>query len=154
MFSFLKDVMRTDASLHHVAVDEKTKLARVMCELFVEAAHIDEGMDAEEGHVIAHIMAEHFELSEDEMHRMFDEALDAADARVEMHSLLRELRDLTDYDERLAMLELVWMVVLADNHLDHMEASLMRRLAGLLYIEDVDSGKAAKSAKARLGLAN
>ena len=62
--------------------------------------------------------------------------------------------DLTDYDERLAMLELIWMVVLADNHLDHMEASLMRRLAGLLYIEDVDSGKAAKSAKARLGLAN
>ena len=81
------------------------------------------------------------------MHRMFDEAMDAADARVEMHSLLRELRDLTDYDERLAMLELIWMVVLADNHLDHMEASLMRRLAGLLYIEDVDSGKAAKSAK-------
>ena len=46
------------------------------------------------------------------------------------------------------MLELILMVVLADNHLDHMEASLMRRLAGLLYIEDVDSGKAAKSAKA------
>ena len=98
-------------------------------------------------------MAEHFELSEDEMHRMFDEAMDAADA-CRNASLLRELRDLTDYDERLAMLELIWMVVLADNHLDHMEASLMRRLAGLLYIEDVDSGKAAKSAKARLGLRN
>ena len=77
MFSFLKDVMRTDASLQAVAVDEKTKLARVMCELFVEAAHVDEGMDPEEGHVIAHIMAEHFDLSEDEMHRMFDEAMDA-----------------------------------------------------------------------------
>ena len=48
MFSFLKDVMRTDASLQAVAVDEKTKLARVMCELFVEAAHVDEGMDPEE----------------------------------------------------------------------------------------------------------
>ena len=57
---------------------------------------------------------------------------------------------MTDYEERYAMLELIWMVVLADDHLDHMEASLMRRLAGLLYIEDVDSGKAAKSAKARL----
>ena len=154
MFSFLKDAMHNDASLHDVAADEKTKLARVMCELFVEAAHIDDGMDHEEGHVIAHIMAEHFELSEDDMHRMFDEALDAAEARVEMHGLVKELRDLTDYDERLAMLELIWMVVLADDHLDHMEASLMRRLAGLLYIEDVDSGKAAKSAKARLALAN
>ena len=150
MFSFLKDVMNNTAKVTDVAADDRTELARVMCELLVEAARVDDAMGEEEAHIIAHIMAEHFEIAEDDINTMFDEAIAAAKARIEMHGLAKNLRDMTDYEERFAMLELIWMVVLADDHLDHMEASLMRRLAGLLYIEDVDSGKAAKAAKARL----
>ena len=95
-------------------------------------------------------MSEHFDIAEDDINTMFEDAITASKERIQMHGLAKNLRDMTDYEERYAMLELIWMVVLADDHLDHMEASLMRRLAGLLYIEDVDSGKAAKSAKARL----
>ena len=50
-------------------------------------------------------------------------------------------------------MEMLWMVVLADGTLDHIEAQLMRRLAGLLFVSDVDSGVAAKTAKSKLGLA-
>ena len=153
MFGFLKDLVKTDAPVTEVAQSERTELAKAMIDLFVEAAKTDGGIDDEERHIIAHIMAEHFALDEDEMNKLFDEAVIAARERVDIHSLTRRLRDLTDYEDRLAMLELIWMVVLADEHLDHIEASLMRRLAGLLYIEDVDSGKAAKAAKARLALA-
>jgi uncharacterized tellurite resistance protein B-like protein len=49
-------------------------------------------------------------------------------------------------------MEMIWMVVLADGVLHDYEAQLMRRLAGLLYIDDVASGHAANSARARLGL--
>ena len=153
MFGFLKDLVKTDAPVTEVAQSERTELAKAMIDLLVEAAKTDGGIDDEERHIIAHIMAEHFALDEDEMNKLFDEAVIAARERVDIHSLTRRLRDLTDYEDRLAMLELIWMVVLADEHLDHIEASLMRRLAGLLYIEDVDSGKAAKAAKARLALA-
>ena len=153
MFGFLKDLVKTDAPVTEVAQSERTELAKAMIDLLVEAAKTDGGIDDEERHIIAHIMAEHFALDEDEMNKLFDEAVIAAQERVDIHSLTRRLRDLTDYEDRLAMLELIWMVVLADEHLDHIEASLMRRLAGLLYIEDVDSGKAAKAAKARLALA-
>ena len=154
MFGFLKDVLSSDTQLKDVALDERSELARTMIELFVEAANVDDaGIDQEEGHIIAHIMATHFEIEEAALDKMFDEALAAADERVQMHGLAKKLRDMTDYDERVAMIELTWMVVLADDHLDHMEASLMRRLAGLLYVDDVDSGKAAKAARARLTLA-
>ena len=152
MFSFLKDVMNNTTKVTDVAADERSELARVMCELLVEAARIDDGMGDEEAHVIAHIMSEHFDIAEDDINTMFVDAITASKERIQMHGLAKNLRDMTDYEERYAMLELIWMVVLADDHLDHMEASLMRRLAGLLYIEDVDSGKAAKSAKARLAL--
>ena len=154
MFGFLKDVMSSDKKMADIARDERCELARTMTELFVEAAQVDDhGMDDEEAHIIAHIMATHFEVAEDEITAMFDEAVAAAKDRIQMHGLAKRLRDMTDYDERVAMIELIWMVVLADDHLDHMEASLMRRLAGLLYVDDVDSGKAAKAARARLALA-
>lgn len=151
MFGFLKEIVSQQTSLAEVALDDRTELARTMCELLVEAAHVDDGMDASESAMIAHIMAEHFDIAEDDITAMFDAAIDAADERIQMHGLAKRLRDMTDYEERLSMLELIWLVVLADDHLDHMEASLMRRLAGLLYIEDVDAGKAAKAAKAQLG---
>ena len=154
MFQFLKDIMGGDAKLQDVAIGERTELARIMIALFVEAANVDDdGMGDDEAHLIAHIMATHFDMEEQAITTLFEDAIKGADDRVQMHGLTRQLRDLTDYEERLTMLELIWMVVLADDHLDHMEASMMRRLAGLLYIEDVDSGKAAKSARARLALA-
>lgn len=148
MFGFLKDVLTSETQLKDVALDERSELARTMIALFVEAANVDDGgLEDDEGHIIAHIMATHFDIAEDDIEAMFDEAVQEADARVEMHSLAKRLRDMTDYEERVAMMELIWMVVLADDHLDHMEASLMRRLAGLLYVDDVDSGRAAKAAK-------
>ena len=45
------------------------------------------------------------------------------------------------------------MVVLADGKLDAHESQLMRRLAGLLFVDDVESGLAARRARHRLGLA-
>ena len=45
------------------------------------------------------------------------------------------------------------MVVLADGNLDAHESQLMRRLAGLLFVDDVESGLAARRARHRLGLA-
>ena len=153
MFGFIKDLVSSDKTMAEVSVDERCELARTMCDLFVEAAHVDDGIDPEETEIIAHIMATHFAIEEADITKMFEQALAEADDRIQMHGLAKKLRDMTDYEERLAMMELIWMVVLADDHLDHMEASLMRRLAGLLYIEDVDSGRAAKAAKARLALA-
>ena len=151
MFGFLKDVMSSKAELADVSLDERAELARTMIALFVEAAAVDdEGVGEDEAHIISHIMATHFAIDEAEIEAMFTAALGDAEGRVQMHGLAKQLRDMTDYDERVAMIELIWMVVLADDHLDHMEASLMRRLAGLLYVDDVDSGRAAKAARARL----
>lgn len=148
MLKFFRDLLGAEADQSALAQTAPTELATVMIELLVEAAKADGGLAEEEQQLISQIMAHHFEISADEIAPLFDEALQAAQERVDLHSLTRRLRALTDYEERLAMLELVWLVVLADDHLDHLEASTMRRLAGLLYIEDVDAGKAAKAARA------
>ena len=69
---------------------------------------------------------------------------------MEIHGLTRAIRAETEPEDRVAIMEMVWMVVLADGELHEYESQLMRRLAGLLYVDDIDPGRAAKRARARL----
>jgi len=47
---------------------------------------------------------------------------------------------------------MLWEVVYADGELDDFESNLLRRLSGLLYVSDQDSGRAKKLAMKELGI--
>ena len=119
----------------------------------VEAAAADGHIGAAEAQLISDCVSSQFNLADDEMKQILDHALDEAENRIELHSLISRLRGKSDYEERIGVMEMVWMVVLADGRLDKIERQLMRRLAGLLFVSDVDSGLAAQNARDRLGLA-
>lgn len=51
----------------------------------------------------------------------------------------RAIKDAVDYENRLAVLEAMWSVVLADGVRDHEEDSMMRMTASLLGVTDQDS---------------
>ena len=42
----------------------------------------------------------------------------------------------------MLLIETLWEIVLSDGEVHDFESNLIRRLAGLLYISDVDSGNA------------
>ena len=44
----------------------------------------------------------------------------------------------------------LWEVILSDNEIHDFESNLLRRLAGLLYVSDIECGNAKKRAKERL----
>ena len=133
--------------------NDANELASLVTALMIEAANADGSLDKSEKALIIEVITRQFELDEAKAAEMMRATVDESAERVELHSLLRRLRDNSDYEERLGVMEMVWMVVLADGKLDHIDAQLMRRLAGLLFVSDVDSGLAAKTAKSNLGLA-
>ena len=55
--------------------------------------------------------------------------------------------------ERIEILEMLWEVAYADGPLHDYEASLLRRVAGLLYVSDRDNGEARLRVMAKLGIA-
>jgi uncharacterized tellurite resistance protein B-like protein len=124
--------------------------ARTLAGLLVEAAMADGDLDDDERTQIAAALESQLHLNADEIATIIDGAIRTQEESIEIHSLTRAIRADTDADERVAIMEMAWMVVLADGNLHQYEAQLMRRLAGLLYVEDIDSGKAAKRARARL----
>jgi uncharacterized tellurite resistance protein B-like protein len=54
----------------------------------------------------------------------------------------RAIKDAVSYDDRVAVIEAMWAVVLADGIRDHEEDSVMRITASLLGVTDQDSHRA------------
>ncbi|MEJ6672613.1 MAG: TerB family tellurite resistance protein, partial [Alphaproteobacteria bacterium] len=134
MFSTVKNWLSQNDTQAVKEVSESLELAQLVTALLIEAAGADGKIAEEESQLIAEIISAQFELSDDEMMSVLSDAVSDYADRVEIHGLVRRLREKADYEERIGVLELVWMVVLSDNRLDQIEAQLMRRLAGLLYI--------------------
>jgi uncharacterized tellurite resistance protein B-like protein len=61
----------------------------------------------------------------------------------------RAIKQAVPYDDRLSVIEALWSVVLADGDRADEEDALMRLVAGLLGIEDMDSNLARKRVEAR-----
>ena len=153
MFKTFADWFQTSSKVVQDKDDFCHELAELVTALMVEAAAADGQIGEAETQLITDCVSSQFNLDDGEMKQVLENALNDADDRIELHSLIRRLRDKSDYEERIGVMEMVWMVVLADGRLDKIERQLMRRLAGLLFVTDVDSGLAGQKARQRLGLA-
>ena len=87
-----------------------------------------------------------FDLSVDEIKSLITSAEITAKTRVELHTITKVVCDNFSPDERVRMVEKLWEVVYADGNLDDFEANMMRRVAGLLFVSDRESGEARKRA--------
>ena len=70
----------------------------------------------------------------------------------QLYGFARTVKDNLEYEARLELMQMLWEVVYADGQLDDFEANLVRRISGLLYVTDQDSGRARKAALEQLGL--
>jgi len=61
----------------------------------------------------------------------------------------RAIKDAVAYEDRMAVIEALWQVVLADGLRDHEEDTLMRLVANLLGINDRDSAISRQRVEAR-----
>lgn len=120
--------------------------------LLVRAATTDAEFANAERDAIRRIIAESFQLSPWDVDRLIATA-EAEEAKT--MDLFRWTQAIKrDYDEqqRIALIEKMWEVVYADGVLDDFEANLLRRVAGLIYVPDRESGQARQRVMARLGI--
>jgi uncharacterized tellurite resistance protein B-like protein len=120
--------------------------------LMVEAATMDSKFDTGERDRIGQLIQDRFALSAEEATDLVAEAERMAAESVEWHGFTRAIKDGFDHAERVQLIEMMWEVAYADGALHDYEASLLRRVTGLLYVTDRESGEARKRVLARLGL--
>jgi uncharacterized tellurite resistance protein B-like protein len=120
--------------------------------LLTEAAIMDGAIDDAEHERIRQLLERRFGLSHADAELLMRDAVASNEKRVELYGPSRILKDAFDYDQRIELLEMLWDVVYADGVVHDYESNLMRRLSGLLYVDDQDSGAARKRVLERRGL--
>lgn len=148
MLDRLKQLFQPDA--HAPRRHQFDELQLAAAALMVEAATMDSAFDATERARIGQLVRDRFALSEKEATDLVAEAERKAGESVEWHGFTRSIKDGFDHAERVQLIEMLWEVAYADGTLHDYEASLLRRVSGLLYVGDRESGEARKRVLARL----
>ena len=118
--------------------------------LMVEAARLDGEFSEGERQRILRLLTGRFGLPPEAAERLLAAGEDEAASSVDLHGFTSAIKDGFDHEGRVALLEMLWAVVYADGRLHDYEASLMRRVAGLLYVSGGESAEARDRALARL----
>jgi uncharacterized tellurite resistance protein B-like protein len=121
--------------------------------LLVEAGMVDGTLEGVEGARILTLLEEHFGLAEDAAQALLAQASALQEQSNQLFPFTKVIVDKFDSSQRITVIEMLWEVVYANGQLHDYEASLVRRVAGLLFVSDQDSGAARQRAMARLGIA-
>jgi uncharacterized tellurite resistance protein B-like protein len=120
--------------------------------LLIRAAATDAHFDGAERAAISAIAQRHFGLSAGDVERLIDVAARDEAETMDLFRWTQAIKRRYDEQERIGLIEKLWEVVYADGVLDDYEANLLRRVAGLIYVPDRESGQARLRVMARLGL--
>ena len=150
MIGRVKTLLGLAAREDDVAPDPQNELRLAAACILVEASLIDGHVDQCETSALTALLSAHFELGEAEVIILVEQATKIANDAVDWNRFTRVLKSEFDAEERIAMMEMLWRVVLADGELHAYEDSLVRRIAGLLHVEDHDRAAARRRAQARL----
>jgi uncharacterized tellurite resistance protein B-like protein len=140
LFSSSQDADPTQRHKQHDAEELKVAAASLM----VLAARMDGTFDEVERETIRATLQRHFQMRAAEAEALIEEGHGTVDESTELYGIIRVVRDHLDPEERIRIIEMLWEVAYADGDVDDYEANLVRRVAGLLYVPDRDSGAARK----------
>lgn len=118
--------------------DARAAIAAVL----VMAARADGHYDAAEQAMIDKVHAKRFGLTPDLTRGLREEGEAAEAEAIDLYQFSRAIKQAIPHEERVAVLEEMWGVVLADGVRDAHEDSLMRHMADRLGLADIDSAKA------------
>jgi uncharacterized tellurite resistance protein B-like protein len=119
-------------------VDREHALRLATAILLVEIERADYARDPAEEQTMLKLLEGFFDLSEDETRLLLDEARLGADDAASLQSFTRQLHESLSLAEKHQIVEMLWRVALADDHLDKHEDHLVRKIAGLLYVSHGD----------------
>ena len=112
----------------------------------IEAAYTDGNIDLSELNKIKFSLINIFSEDPKEVSLVLEKAQQNKNNSKSLHYYTSFINKNFDDKKKILLIEVLWEIVLSDGEVHDFESNLIRRLAGLLYISDVDSGNAKKRA--------
>ena len=116
---------------------EKNFLVKA-CALLIHAAKIDENYTKNEEEIIKKTLIE-LGAKEETISQTIEDAKSIEENSNQILDFTREVKNLHESD-KIKIVEALWSIIYSNNEADIYETNLMRRLAGLLYIDSSTMG--------------
>jgi uncharacterized tellurite resistance protein B-like protein len=116
---------------------EKSFLVKT-CALLIHAAKIDENYTKNEEEIIKKTLIE-LGAKEETISQTIKDAKSIEENSNQILDFTREVKNLPEND-KIKIVEALWSIIYSNNEADIYETNLMRRLAGLLYIDSSTLG--------------
>lgn len=117
--------------------------------LLVRIARADGDYAAEEVHRIDRILMQRYGLSPHAVIALRKEAEALESEAPDTVRFTRAIKDAVPYEDRLAVIEALWLVALADGARDGAEDALVRMVSSMLGVSDQDSAMARQRMQSR-----
>ena len=138
MFEKLKSAFNSKVEIKEPSFDT---LQISISAVLIQTAVYDGVFDDIEKDKIKSLLKTYFELSDEKIEQLFLLSLKINVNSNDIQQFTRKLNENLDYDEKLEIIEMMWKIIIVDGKIDDYENSLIRKISGLLYVEDSDVGK-------------
>lgn len=143
---------RAGAPTGSQASSEIKELHAAVAAILIQAARLDGEFGDAERTRIEGLLRERFSLDPAAVVGLMQAAERLSDEAVDNYEFTRTISQKFDHEERIGIVEMLWDVAYADGSLHPYEGNLLRRVAGLLYVTDQESGAARKRVVERYGM--
>ena len=118
------------------------------CALLIHAAKIDENYTENEEEIIKKTLLE-LGAKKESITQTIKKAKSIEENSNQILDFTKEVKNLPE-SEKIKIIEALWSIIYSNNYADIYETNLMRRLAGLLYIDSKTMGNIKDKTKIKL----
>ena len=135
MFDSFKNIFKnTDVEIKDSDDDYKLACAAILC----EAASMDGDFDENEKTLILALIQKQFNIDADQANNILIEGKNLSENATQLYGFTRVIKESWELEKRIRLLEMLWELAYVDGNLDAAEDMLIRRIAGLIHVEDRD----------------
>ena len=133
MFASFKNIFKnTDVDSKDSNDDYKIACVAILC----EAAAMDGVFDEKEKSLILVLIQKQFNLDVEQANKVFSEGQQLAENATQLYGFTRVIKESWGLEKRIRLLEMLWELAYVDGELNAAEDMLIRRIAGLIHVED------------------
>ena len=112
--------------------NERSNLSKVAA-LLIHAAKIDENFSKNEQAIIKQALLQ-IGANDQDLEKIFNDGKKIEENSNQILDFTKEVKNMAE-NEKIKIIETLWRIIYSNNEADIYESNLMRRLAGLLYVD-------------------
>ena len=97
---------------------------------------MDGVFDKNEESLILSMIQKQFNLDDEQASKVLTEGKKLAEEATQLHGFTRVIKESWELEKRIRLLEMLWELAYVDGELNAAEDMLIRRIAGLIHVED------------------